>query len=262
VIQPKLARDWPLASVVVYGDERERAVRILMEDTDYPDVEFLVIEAGDIVGGEAPTARRRAVPARTTLGASLAAAATLAEGHLLAFVAADLEMLTAEWLRELSLDARLVGVACVSPVILTHERQVASAGLTFDAQGRLHPVMAGQDPESDGLAGSLSCAREVSVVDGRCFAVVRPVLEEIGGLDPSIADVRYQAADLSLRALTEGRRNLCTPRVRLLESARPAAESATELDRVLLADAYREILRRGDPLWSGQMQAVLDGGLG
>jgi len=257
IIVPTPRAEHPLISVVVLGagtgSPVDDCVASIRANSDYPAVE--IIAAGDKLSGD--VAKRlmdldvRLEAPGADPGTAAIAAASGAKGRLLVFVDASVRVEQPDWLDHLFLDCELPGVACVTPVIVGPAGDVQSAGFTFAASELPRPALAGWPAESDGNAGTLSCVREVSAVSNACFAILRERLDELGGLSPYFESTLHQSIDLSLRASARGLRNLCTPRV-CLRSQRPATgmSQASDLDQLLLLDAWEPVLKRGDPFWN------------
>ena len=276
LIAPAPRSAYPLASVVLRaaGVEAhlEACIASILAAGSYPRREIIVC-GGDISGDRAQ--RLEALGAVLVAPGESGAAAALAGleqagGDLIVSLVGDLEVLTPDWLEHLLLGCELPGVACVAPLILAADGTVAGAGLIVGGGGVVGPAMQGRQPGTDGYAGSLSCAREVSAVSGDCYALARPVLAVLGALSPYYASDQYQAVDLSLRACAKGLRNLCTPRVvvrrrgaALRDAARdgwrdaPAAPDA--LDALLLADAWEPLLAKGDPFHNRNFAQAVPG---
>ena len=268
LIAPKPRVDHPLASVIVRAAGVETQLEACLERiasaTSYPKLEIIV--AGGSVSGA--VARRlegmgTILEARGLRGSAAGLAGLRrATGHLLVSMAGDLLVETPDWLEHFLLDCELPGVACVSPLILASGGEVSSAGLNLDEEAAVSPAMAGWQPQSDGHAGSLSCVREVSAVPGCCYAVKRGVLDQLGGLNPYFATDYYQGVELSVRAVSSGLRNLCTPRVVVRRGGSSAPyEEDDALDRLLVLDAWDTVIKRGDPFWNPHYrQAASRGG--
>ena len=206
-----------------------------------------------------PPTARAAAPGEDD-GTATLAGLKLARGDIVVFMDGDLEMKSPDWLEHLSFECELPGVACVTPLILNPDGLVSDAGLILEAGGVAGPAMKGWRPESDGYAGSLSCVREVSAVSGDCYAISRSVLDELGGLCPYVTGSRHQALDLSLRSVSAGLRNLCTPRVAVRH--RTPARSAGQfdaLDELLLMDAWELLFKEGDPFHNRNFQQIAPG---
>ncbi|MBN2405753.1 MAG: hypothetical protein JXE06_09255, partial [Coriobacteriia bacterium] len=172
----------------------------------------------------------------------------------------DVEVQTADYLEHLLFNCELPGVGCVAPVVVGSNGTVSSAGLIIGGVDIVVPAMRGWRPETDGYAGSLSCVREVSAVPPDCYAVARRVLERLAGPSPYFSGDFCQAVDLSMRAVATGLCNLCTPRVlvRHLGPECPAKQHDT-LDMLLLADAWKSLIKRGDPFYNPGLDQIAPG---
>ena len=139
-------------------------------------------------------------------------------------------------------------MGAVGPLVVRADSAVRDAGLVLGLNGPAGYVMRGWPAHGDGYAGSLSCAREVSAVSGECLMVSRRVLEQLGGLRDCFRNAPFQGADLSLRGLVSGRRNICTPRV-VLRQYRRYEDAGADLgfEALLFADVWGGLIQGGDP---------------
>ena len=78
-------------------------------------------------------------------------------------------------------------------------------------RGTADHLMRGFDPDSDGLGGSLSCAREVSAVTAAAICLPRSLYRELGGTNTDYA-VQYQDVDLCMRNHHRGPSVIYNPR--------------------------------------------------
>jgi len=267
VIEPKPRSDYPCVSVIVRASGAEsfveRCVETIFEVTSYPQLEIIV--TGGAIPGAAAARLERLGVVLAAQGQSGSAAGQAgigrATGQLVVSLSGDLEVQTPGWLEHLLFNCELPGVACVTPVILSASGEVASAGLALTGSPAVSPALLGWHPDTDGHAGSLSCVREVSAVGGTCYAVARRVLDDLGGPNPYYATDDYQAVDFSLRAMSRGLKNLCTPRarVRRMQVAESDVAGRT-LDELLLRDAWDPVLRAGDPFWNVNLIGLLPEG--
>jgi len=166
-----------------------------------------------------------------------------AEAEYLLWIDPGLEVLTPDWIEHLLLYCEQPQIACAAPLIVNPDGTVWHSGLVLGMNGIVGYPMQGWRADSDGYAGSLSCAREVSCVSGECLMISRQKLEASGGLVAYYQDSLYAGADLSLRACTAGFRNIVTPRV-ILRRSRPT--DGSPLDRALFADRWGGIAKYGD----------------
>jgi GT2 family glycosyltransferase len=170
-----------------------------------------------------------------------------------------LEILTPNWIEHFLHYCEQPGVACVAPLIVQDNGTVGHAGLVLGMDGILGYPMHGWPADSDGYAGSLSCAREVTCVSGECMMVARVMLEALDGSARYYANSLFEGADLSLRGFTTGRRSIVTPRVVLRRVGTPRVPPGWKLDRALFADRWAELSRGGDPFYNPNFALVSPG---
>ena len=120
--------------------------------------------------------------------------------------------------------------------------------------------MRGWPPGADGYAGSLSCVREVSAVSGDCFALTRRVLDQLGGFSPYYANNSSKAVDFSIRVVSRGLHNLCTPRVVMRHQERAGRDGQRDaLDKLLLLDVWEPLIKKGDPFHNRNFAQIAPG---
>src|SRR5262249_36496470 len=130
-------------------------------------------------------------------------------------------------------------------LIRSEDGAVDDAGVIF-GHGGVFPAMRGWDALSDGYAGSLACAREVSAITGACALIRRDQLERLGCFPPAFQSSRFAWLDPSFRALSEGLRTVVPPQSVAVRCATPA-EPISALDDLLLSDVWHEVLVGKDP---------------
>jgi glycosyltransferase involved in cell wall biosynthesis len=266
LITPRSRTDHPLASIVVRAPRQESFLAAscerLIAEGAYPAKELVVV-----VGDTSFETRRQLeslgaiiVATHQRTGGALSTGLMHATGDLIISFAGDLRIETPDWLEHLLFGCQLPGVACVTPVVLSSDGTVASAGSLLGGPQVTMPAMRGWRPETDGYAGSLSCVREISAVPGDCFAITRSALDYLGGLNRYLLDDHYQAVDLSLRARSAGMRNLCTPRVLVRHGdEQPSDHAGDALDAILLSDVWRKFIEKGDPYHNRNFQQSAPG---
>ena len=106
-------------------------------------------------------------------------------------------------------------------------------------RGTADHSMRGFRAKSDGYAGSLSCAREVSAVTAACMAVRKSTFFEVGDLNEHFFTI-YQDLDFCLRLRERGLRIIWTPRAMLLHHESLSRQSYYDVvDRYLLSTGKR-----------------------
>jgi GT2 family glycosyltransferase len=177
--------------------------------------------------------------------------AAAATGDLLVFLNNDTEVIAEDWLQHLAYYAEQPDVGAAGALLAYDDRTVQHAGVALGMRGTADHTMRRFPIEADGYAGSLACAREVSVVTGACLMIRKPVFETIGGFNFHFFTA-YQDVDLCLRLRARGLRVICTPRALLLHHefvSRPSYYYDI-IDRMLLLDQWEEVIERGDPYYN------------
>ena len=166
----------------------------------------------------------------------------------LIWIDADLEIVEKDWIETLLIYCEQPDVGCASPLILLGET-VWCSGLVLGVDHGLGYSMRGRPPRSDGYAGSLSCAREVSSVSGECLMVSARLFQQSGGNVKYFSTSVFDGADLSLRARALGRRNIVTPQAIVRRRIEPAAPIGCKLDADLFSDRWHSLVQEGDPYY-------------
>jgi len=107
-----------------------------------------------------------------------------------------------------------------------------------DSDAGVGPAMRGFEPQSDGYAGSLSCAREISAAWADVVLLRRSAIASLLPPKPVYITADFLVADLTLRATRAGLRALCVPYVRARQTVRTEADKARRLDALLFQDIW------------------------
>lgn len=173
-----------------------------------------------------------------------------ATGECLLFLNNDTEVITDDWLEQLVYYACQPDVGAAGGLLLYPDRTVQHAGIVLGLRGTADHVMRGFPHDSDGYAGSLACAREVSAVTGACLMVRRALYEQVGGFNEHFF-THYQDVDLCLKLRALGLRNLYVPGATLVHYESVTRKAYYDLvDRNLLLDMWQEIIDRGDSYYN------------
>ena len=220
------------------GRDLDRALGSLLERSAYPELEVIVVTPQRGEPGDSERARwivDEGEGFRRARANNLGAAA--ASGEYLLFLAADTEIVDADWVEQLLLHAALPNVAAVGPMLVRPEGKVAGAGWAIGLRDPAAPMLAGYSADGDGYYGTLPCAREVSSLSADCMLVARPDFEATGGFDEIYAG-EYEDHDLLRKLAGRGRKGVYAPRPRVLtHRSDAAAEAAVDIvDRALFVD--------------------------
>ncbi len=230
----------PRVSLIVPTRDRadllERCVDGILNRTDYPDIELIVMdnesqeaETRDLFARLARDQRVRiiAFPGAFNYSAINNAAASVATGDILLLINNDIDVIEPLWLREMVGHALRPQVGAVGARLLYANRTIQHAGVALGVCGfEDGPGVAGHygtetDAKDPGYFGQSALTREVAAVTGACLAVRKSVFEAVGGLDAEHLSIAFNDIDLCLRIRASGLRVVWTPFAELyhLESA-------------------------------------------
>jgi GT2 family glycosyltransferase len=229
-----------------------RCLKSLFEKTSYPNFEVILMdnettdERALALMKEYPV-RRISFPNPFNFSRANNLGAAAATGELLLFLNNDTEIIAEDWLQHLAYYAQQRDVGAVGAVLAYEDRTGVALGMrgTADHTMRRFPI------DADGYAGTLACAREVSVVTGACLMIRKAVFDEIGGFNEHYFTA-YQDVDVCLRLRERGLRVICTPRALLHHHefiSRPSYYYDI-IDRMLLLDQWEDVIERGDPYYN------------
>lgn len=218
-----LPADPPLVSAIVptrdAGDLVEQCVSGLLERTDYPALEVVLVDNGSTDPASLATFERLSADPRVRVlrrpgpfnySALNNAAAREARGDLLLLINNDIDVIGADWLAEMVGQALRPEVGIVGAKLLYGNGTVQHAGVRLGA-GRFKggPGVAGhlglhKPPDAPGHGGLYAITREVSAVTAACMLVRREAFEAAGGLDERELTVAFNDIDLCLKARAAG----------------------------------------------------------
>ncbi|MBP8297655.1 MAG: glycosyltransferase, partial [Burkholderiales bacterium] len=168
-----------------------------------------------IIAGGPPAADihgARPLPAGETvrLAGSLSAAVAAARGEVFCFVPPGLHGAGAGWLEELVAQASRPGVGAAGPMVLDAGGVIIEGGW-IGAGGRgFVPLYAGQPRGHLGMQARARLVQDLSIAGARCVAITRARLAAAGGIGAG-APHGWELADLCLRLVEQGLRNVWTP---------------------------------------------------
>ena len=254
----------PRVSIVIPSrDAHEllsRCVSSLLERTDYPDFEVVVVDNGS--RDERALRYLRSIEGRAgvrvlredrpfNFSALNNAAVAQASGDVVCLLNNDTEITDARWLRELVAQAVRPEIGCVGAKLLFGDGTIQHAGVLLGLHGLAgHPyrLMSG---EHVGYYGRLTIPHTVSAVTGACLVVNRRIYEDVGGLDEGLA-VAFNDVDFCLKVRQAGYRNLLVPHVTVVhhESATRGLDQDPVRRRRFLAEVARMKERWRDAIYA------------
>ncbi len=240
--------DWPFVSVIIPNrdayDLISRLLHGLVEETDYPDFEIIIVDNGTTdrrVLDLYDTHRGGRVPFRTEIrpepfnfSRAINRGIGLARGELLLLLNNDIEVLAADWLKEMVSCFDWPDTAIVGAKLLYPDRRIQHAGVIAGLGGLAGHWYIGQQENHPGPMGRLWVRQSMSVVTGACLLVSRAAIDRIGLLDEEAFAIAYNDVDFCLRAVAAGLRVVWTPFATLVhhESAsRGSDETPQNIER-------------------------------
>lgn len=252
----------PLVSILLPTRDRpellEAAARGVLEQTDYPAIELLILDNGSVEPETAllfgrlakdPRVRIMPMPGPFNYSKLNNDGAAAACGEILLLLNNDIEMIGADWLREMVSLVSRPEIGCVGAKLLYADQRIQHAGINMAPHtgcahvGRLH----GRDAPGD--AGMLTITRTYSAVTAACLAIRADVFREVGGLDEDALRIGYNDVDLCLKVRDHGYRSVACPSALLfhMESVsrgpndNPEKQAREKAENARIVGRYREI---------------------
>lgn len=216
----------PKVSVIVPTRDRadllEACARGVLEGTDWPDLELLIVDNDSaepatraLFARLAADPRVRILPAPGPFNYSAInnAAVREAKGDLLVFLNNDVEVRSRGWLRALAAQALRPEVGAAGAMLRFPDGRVQHAGvaLGIGAARVAGALGVGAGPRDPGPSNRLRTARCVSAATAACLAVRREVFERAGGFEAEHLPVAFNDIDLCLRIGALGLQVIWTP---------------------------------------------------
>ena len=218
----------PRVSVLIPTRDRgrmlERCLSSLLETTDYPDMELVVVDhettevrARGVLDGLDGDANTQVIgfSGPFNFAAMINRAAEAASGSVLVLLNNDTEIIDPGWLKELVVQVSRPEVGVAGALLTFGDGTIQHAGVHPGVGGLMghgHKHLSDGHP---GYFGRLLVAHEVAAVTGACLAIQTATWERLGGLDEKNLAVAYNDIDLCLKARQAGLRVVFTPHARL-----------------------------------------------
>lgn len=213
----------PRVSLVIPTRDRAELLRMsvgsILEKTDYPDYEILVVDNQSIEPETLeyfrtiqadPRVRVLRYDAPFNYSAVNNFAVRHATGAVVGLINNDIEVIEGSWLRAMVAQAVRPDVGAVGALLLYPDGTIQHAGVVLGIGGVAGHVYVGQPRDTRGHFGRACLAQEMSAVTAACLLVRREVFEAVGGLDEGLA-VAFNDIDFCLRIREAGWKNIWTP---------------------------------------------------
>jgi O-antigen biosynthesis protein len=258
-VAPRMRTEWPRISIIIptkdSPDVLSACLYSLFSKTTYPDFEVLCID-NETVDRRALEEMSRAPVTRIVFSGKFNfskannVGCRFATGSYFVFLNNDIEVITPDWLEQMLFYAEQQDIGAVGSLLLYPDRRVQHAGVVLGCRGTADHVSRFAPENSDGYAGSLSCAREVSAVTAACLMTRRDVFEGVAGFNEHFFTA-YQDVDLCLKIRRSGKRIIFNPHVKMIHHESLSRGSYYDfVDRNLLLDYWEPMIKAGDPYYN------------
>lgn len=233
----------PLVSLVIPTRDRVGLIKACVDSifskTDYRNFEILIVDNGSVEPEtiawfdslrDNPQVRIIRYNKPFNYSAINNFAVSQARGSIVGLINNDIEVISAEWLREMVSLSIQDGIGCVGGKLYYADGTIQHAGVITGIGG-----VAGHDHkhargDSHGNFDRLKIVHGVSAVTAACLLVRKSIFDAVGGLDETELTVAFNDVDFCLKVSDLGYRNVWTPYAELyhLESISRGAEDNPE----------------------------------
>ena len=241
------------------SDLLKNCISSIIEKTDYPDYEIIVVNNGIERPEQFPYFREISKDQRIRIlhyegdfnfSRLNNFAASYAQGKYILLLNNDIEALYEDWLDEMVQWASLPEVGAVGAKLLRPNGLIQHAGVIVGMGGFAGHIFADQAENAYGIFGSANWYRNYSALTAACLLIRKEVYNSIGGLNETFL-LNGNDVELGLRLNQAGYRTLYNPFAVLKH-----IESATHQGIIPKQDFrtsyiyYKNILSTGDPYFS------------
>ena len=254
----------PAPKVSLIIPTRDRAdllslcVSSVLQKTDYPDFEVVVVDNGSLDPGacmlldklrQTPRVHVLDYPIPFNFSAIINQGVRHAAGDVLCLLNNDTEVINPSWLEELVARASQRDAGAVGAMLYYPDDTIQHAGVILGLGGVAGHIYTRMGRGAPGYMARAWVAQNMSAVTAACLAVRKEVFEEVGGLDEALP-VAFNDIDFCLRLLQAGYRNVWTPYAELYhhESASRGSDDSPEKQARFAAEVHAMKWRWGDVL--------------
>ena len=229
IVVPARGRAWPGVTVVVPSREApalvETVTRGVLDETDYPDIELVVVDNGSTSQAVLDLYEARAaedarfrfdiVDEPFNFSRSVNRGIAKAGGRHVLLLNDDVEIEHPGWLKEmvscLALGTADHPVGIVGAKLVYPNRTIQHAGVTVGVEGLAVHAHAREPEDARGPLGALHVRRSVTCVTGATMLLSAATVERLGPWDEENFAVAYNDVDYCMRAWKAGIRTVWTP---------------------------------------------------
>ncbi len=228
-VEHRLPSPLPKVSILIptknKGRMLERCLLSLRNNTDYPDLEIVIIDhestekyARKIIdkASEESDTKVLKYAGSFNFSAMINRAATIASGEVLLLLNNDTETVNSDWLKEMVVQVLRSDVGIVGALLVFDNGTIQHAGVNPNSEGLMTHSHKHWEENSPGYFGRLLVTHEVAAVTGACLAIKKEDWKNLNGLDEENLAVAYNDIDLCFKARSAGLKVVLTPHAKLL----------------------------------------------
>ncbi|HJQ56252.1 MAG TPA: glycosyltransferase family 2 protein [Vineibacter sp.] len=218
-------KSWPRVSIVIPSRDQYELISRLIDDlekkTDYPEFEIIVVDNGttdarvlalyDETRERIPGFRAEIRPEPFNFARQVNRGISLSSGDYVLLLNNDIEVIAADWLREMVSCFSYSRVGVVGARLLYPDMTLQHAGVIVGMAGLAAHWFLRSPKDSPGEMGRLNVRQSLTAVTGACMLISRSCLDEVGAFDEEVFAVAYNDVDYCLRAVNRGYRVVWTP---------------------------------------------------
>jgi GT2 family glycosyltransferase len=224
-----LPPDPPRVAIIIPTRDKVELLRVavgsVLERTDYPSVEIIIVDNGSV---EEQTLRylretemlRNVRVLRYDQPYNFAAlnnwAVAQTDAPLVGFLNNDVEVITPGWLSEMASHALRREVGAVGCKLYFPNGTIQHAGIVVGIGGRAGHPHQGYQRAALGYFGRAACVQRLSAVTAACMVMRREVFVRFGGFNERDFAIAFNDVDLGLRLNRAGLAVIWTPHAELL----------------------------------------------
>ena len=253
--------DWPSVSIVIPSRDAFPLISLILENlrdkTDYPNLEIIVVDNGSrdsrvldlyaAFGRSFPKFTVSIEVAPFNFAGQINRGIRLAKGKHVLLLNNDVEVQSADWLKEMVSCLAYHRVGIVGSRLLYPDRTLQHAGVIVGFGDYAGHWFERKPEKFPGPFARLMVRQSLSAVTGACMLISRDCLDAVGLLDEDDFAIAYNDVDYCLRACGQGFRIVWTPFASLIhhESASRGSDETPEnrqrfaREKKSLQDRYR-----------------------
>lgn len=251
---------WPCVSVVIPTRDRpellEKCMSTVLAETDYPDLEFLIVDNGTTDPQALAWLDRFAADPRVRVirddspfnySALNNLAVAQSSGSVICLMNNDIEVTDAGWLRQMVTSLLQPGVGVVGGRLYYPDGTLQHAGVIVGLGGTAGHIFRGQQRGDTHYMHRPMLRQEFSAVTAACLLTRKEVYDQLEGLDTGFA-VAFNDIDYCLRARKRDWKVVYDPHVEMVhhESASRGRDRTPEQKARLSSEKARLINRHAD----------------